>query len=134
MENVIDAQPKKTVVVVDDNQQDLELMAHYIVRLGYNAVTFTNGNEGLDWLAKQNELPPLTLCDIRMDAGIDGFEFAKKFRKLKGGDFVALLAYTGYVSDHVKRKTIEAGFDGCINKPPNAAALDQSRGAFVRLK
>lgn len=117
---------------MDDNPQDLELMARYLRKLGFCAKTFPCGNEGLAWLVKQDELPYVTLCDIRMDAGIDGFEFARKFREIKGGDYVALLAFTGYVSEHVTRKCRLAGFDGCIPKPPDASTLGKQLSLFVR--
>lgn len=123
---------KKIIVVVDDNPQDLELMTRYLRQLGFCPKAFPCGNQGLDYLVKQDELPYMTLCDIRMDAGIDGFEFARKFRQIKGGDYVALLAFTGYVSDHVMRKCQSSGFDGCIPKPPNAATLGQQLRMYVR--
>lgn len=132
----MNASTKKIIVVVDDAPADLELMGRYIKKLGYCPKCFPGGEKALTWLRDQKTFPYLILCDLRMNGGMNGFEFAKLFRKIKDSDkdatFVGLLAYTGYISDYVMKKAKAAGFDGCIAKPPSAATLAQQLKFYVR--
>ncbi len=91
----------------------------------------SSGRDALLWLAK-NPLPAITMCDIRMNGGMSGYQFAEEFRKLDGSDFVWLVAFTGYLSDHVQKKAQAAGFEGCIEKPWNEKHLAEQLRAFIQ--
>ncbi len=69
----IDAEKKRTVLVVDDDESVLDVVSHLITGAGYNIVTSGNGKEALE---KMGECPPdIVLTDIKMP-GMQGTELA----------------------------------------------------------
>ncbi len=106
------------------------LMARYVRKLGYCAKTFPDGKSALDWLIA-HAAPHLIICDLRMNSGMSGFEFAAKVRVIKPwGFWIGLFVYTGYVGPHVRAKAVEAGFDGCFEKPVKAEQLAEQLKMF----
>lgn len=109
----------------------LELFSRLLAAIGYCVITMSSGKDALAWLAK-HPLPALTLCDIRMNGGMSGYQFAEEFRKIDGSDYVWLVAFTVYLSEYVQKKAQASGFEGCIEKPWNEKHLADQLGAFVR--
>ena len=121
---------KKKILVIDDDSDTLVLVGRIITRIGFHAVLKSNAEDGL--ICARKRLPDLILCDIRMPGGMDGNEFARRFRTIPGAGDVPLLAFTVHTLDSNSMKSRAAGFDGYI---PNKAALDAGRflkylGAF----
>ncbi|MBN1688790.1 MAG: response regulator [Candidatus Omnitrophica bacterium] len=68
---------QKTIAVIDDEEEFLEVMTSWLEDQGYRAVTATNADDGLSLLYKEN--PSLLLLDIMMP-DTDGFEVLSKIR------------------------------------------------------
>lgn len=122
---------KKRILVIDDNASDLELTARYLRKAGHCAVCCSNGRDALAWLAK-HELPAAVLSDRRMNGGMSGDEFARHFRALTGGEYIPLIALTGYMTASNMKRAQAAGFDGVIEKTASAEIFAQQLRAFVR--
>ena len=77
---VNDRRPK-TVLVVDDETELLDLFFVVLEDKGYKIETATNGHEGLK--AVERRMPDLIVVDIRMPV-MDGPEFAREFHARYG--------------------------------------------------
>ncbi len=66
-----------TVLVVNDEPDQLELAGYILRQAGYNVLTANGGREGLD--IAEGTLPELVISDVSMP-GIDGFELCRLIR------------------------------------------------------
>ena len=67
----------KKILIVDDEQDILELVADLLSGANYDVIRATNGAEALSKIA--HEKPDLVLLDIRMP-GLDGIEVCKRVK------------------------------------------------------
>jgi len=73
-------QPPSTILVVDDNPTNIQVLFDVLNEAGYDVAVAKSGESALNRL--QNYLPDLILLDVMMP-GIDGFETC---RQIKAGD------------------------------------------------
>ena len=70
-------QENATILIVDDQPQNIELLEAYLFPYGYKIVTASNGKEALEILLT-NQID-LVLLDVMMP-NMDGFEVTKRVR------------------------------------------------------
>lgn len=75
METAVES--KKRILVVDDEQRILKFLGLMLKVSGYEVITATNGQEGLQMLDTQK--PDCVLLDIVMPV-MDGFEMLQRLR------------------------------------------------------
>ncbi len=66
----------ESILVVDDREEQREIAATMLKKLGYQATVMASGEEAVDYL-KSNSAD-LVVLDMVMDPGIDGFETYKR--------------------------------------------------------
>ncbi|HSK46917.1 MAG TPA: response regulator transcription factor [Coriobacteriia bacterium] len=99
-----------TVLVVDDNEKIVEVLAEYLSASGYATMTAFDGSSAVDRVAEKR--PDLVLLDVMLP-GIDGLELTRKFQAQ--GIPVILVTARG---DEVDRLVgLELGADDYITKP-----------------
>lgn len=134
------------VLVIEDDEDIAELVAHNLKRNGYEVVCAADGEEGL--AAASSETPDLVILDIMMP-GKDGFEV---FRELKRGDrtsAIPVLFLSARAQLEDKLTGLSLGADDYITKPfspkelllrvqnimkrsaPRPARLELASGPFV---
>ncbi len=64
------------------------------------------------------------LLDIGLPE-MDGFEVARRLRRLPRGDVLTIVALTGYGQQEDRKRTHDAGFDAHLLKPLDFAALEK---------
>jgi CheY-like chemotaxis protein len=104
---------KASILVVEDNDDNIQLVDYVLRAHGYEPRLATNGADGVRRALEEH--PELILLDLRMP-GMDGYEVATLVRQagLKATKVVALTA-SAMVGD--RERIAEAGFDGYIQKP-----------------
>ena len=125
--DVRDAEPQadfsRRVLIVEDNVAAAKLLTILLTRLGNHEVQVAHdGETGLTIAEKFR--PDLVLLDIGLP-GIDGYEVAKRLRRLPEGDRPLVAAVTGYGQEEDRRRSREAGFDEHLLKP---IGMDVVRG------
>jgi CheY-like chemotaxis protein len=114
-----------TILVIEDNQDNIRLVDYVLRAHGYEPLLATDGADGLR-IALERE-PDLILLDIRMPK-MDGYEVAARLKQagLKATKVVAVTA-SAMVGD--RERISAAGFDGYIQKPiePEAFMADVER-------
>ncbi len=114
------------VLIVDDNQDALELMALSLEHAGYVPLTASDGEEALALAAR--ERPDVALVDIGLPV-MDGYALAQQLRQVPGLSGIKLIALTGYGQPSDRSKSGMAGFDRHLIKPaPTEAVRDAIEG------
>jgi CheY-like chemotaxis protein len=70
--------PEGAVLVVDDDESSLKLMAETLSQIGFRALCVRSGEEGLQAAARS--APIAVILDLIMP-GLDGFDFLERFRE-----------------------------------------------------
>ena len=105
----------KTIMVVDDEANDIETMMSVLEKEGYNVITAKDGMEALT-LVTQKDLD-LILLDIRMPA-LSGYDLSRLLReRLK---HQIKIVYTSIVPE---KEVAMKGIDGFIQKPFSPESL-----------
>lgn len=101
----------REVLVVDDNEKIVEVLAAYLEQEGFAVRTAADGPSALAEVA--HSVPDLALLDIMLP-GIDGIELTKRFQREHGLPVILVTAR----SDEVDRLIgLEVGADDYISKP-----------------
>lgn len=123
-EGVPDAQPTDDIalriLVVDDNVDAAESLADLLRVRTHDVRVVHTGRAALDTAAAF--LPQVVFLDIRMD-DMDGYEVARRLRRLPGLALALIVAVTGFGSDEDRRLAADAGVDRYFIKPLDPAVL-----------
>ncbi len=110
----------RRVLVVDDNHDSADSLGLLLGYLGAEVRVVYGGQAALD--AAAGFAPDLVLLDLGMP-GMDGYEVARRLRRLPLGKAPTLAALTGWGQDRDKQRTQAAGFDLHLVKPVDVADL-----------
>jgi CheY-like chemotaxis protein len=110
----------RLIIVVDDNRDSAVSMCQLLTMMGYRAVPYFGGKDGLD--AVLDGEPSIAFVDIGMP-DMSGLEVAEQIRKRFGPDQVRLIAMTGWGTNEDKRRSLLSGFDFHLTKPVTLDAL-----------
>ena len=100
------------VLVVEDDAKLNRAVSSYLRDQGYQVVSCTNADDGLEQLS--NQIIDLIISDIMMP-GIDGFEFADSVRRIN--ETIPILFMTALDDLSSKRKGFRLGIDDYMVKP-----------------
>ena len=109
---------KPLVLVADDEQDILELLAFRLEREGYAVLVARDGERALA-LARERH-PAVAVLDVTMPC-LDGFEVTRAIRADELDTRIVLLTARARQED--VRRGIDAGADGYITKPFSPAHL-----------
>lgn len=99
------------ILIVDDNEQILGILAQYIKAEGYTYLTAKSGEEALELF--DAAAPSLILLDIMLP-GIDGLEVCRRIRSVSN---VPILMITARDEDADRILGLDIGSDDYIVKP-----------------
>ena len=110
----------KTILIVEDDDNNLKLVNDLLLIGGYNVHTARNGKEGVDKTI--SNLPDLVLMDIQMPVmnGIEATRILKKDIRTQG---IPIVAVTSYAMSGDKERIMGAGCDGYLTKPINVRSF-----------
>lgn len=107
---------KHTVVIIEDNEQNLYLMRFLLEKNGFEVKEARDGGQGLA-LAKEAN-PDLILLDIQLP-DMDGYAVAQALRKQEGQRETPIIVVTSYAMVGDREKALAAGATGYVEKPIN---------------
>lgn len=122
---------KATVLVADDNPDNVELVREGLERAGYAVVAAHNGDEALLKVAETN--PDLIILDVMMP-GKDGFEVCRRLKKWEQTRNIPVLMLTALQEVADKVRGIESGADEFLSKPVDMVELQTRVKALVKAK
>jgi len=113
---------EKSILVVDDEDDTIELARMVLEFEGYRVFSASNGQDAIDFLRSNDEKPDLILLDVLMPK-MDGLEVCKWVKKQSNLKSIPILLFTAKVGKKDRIAGEEAGADAYINKPFSADDL-----------
>ncbi|WP_068436075.1 hybrid sensor histidine kinase/response regulator [Magnetospirillum sp. XM-1] len=116
------------VLVVDDDEINLAVARHLLVRLGHGPAQASSGEAAIEAVATGEF--DVVLMDLRMP-GMDGMDAARRIRQLEGGrgPHLRIIAMTADLTDDIRRQCRAAGMDGELSKPVRIEELGAALAA-----
>lgn len=110
----------KTILVVDDEKDIVEMLSYNLRKEGYDVLTSTNGREAL--VQAKTKHPNLILLDVMMPE-IDGLQVMKELKRDKNTEFIPVLFLTAKGSETDEIVGLELGAEDYIVKPISIGKL-----------
>ena len=126
-----DEEKTPTVLVVDDNQQNLELLQAYLEDVDCETVPARDGVEALEIIGK--EPPDLILLDVMMPK-MSGFEVCKRIKNDPHTCDIPVIMVTALNEFGDIEHGIDSGTDDFISKPVNKLELTTRVKTMLKLK
>ena len=104
----------KKVLVVEDNKDNLRLVAYALKRSRYEVIAAETGEDGV--VAAVRERPFFILMDIDLP-GIDGLEATRRIRNSEADGSIPIIAITSYAMRGDMERVLQAGCSGYFEKP-----------------
>jgi DNA-binding response OmpR family regulator len=120
---------KKRVLIVEDDQDILKLLEHYIANENYQPLTAGDGSTGLK-LARSQQ-PHLIILDLMLP-GMNGLEVCKELRKHPQTGNIPILILTARGEETDKIIGLELGADDYVTKPFSPRELMARVKALLR--
>jgi DNA-binding response OmpR family regulator len=102
------------ILVADDDQDILELVAFRLERAGYEVLTAGDGEQAL--ASAREHRPALAVLDVMMPK-LTGYEVVKAMRAEEGTSRIPVILLTARVQEADVSRGFEAGADDYIRKP-----------------
>lgn len=103
-----------SILIVDDNPKNLQVLGGILRPLKYRVEFAMNGHQALAWVARKGF--DLVLLDVQMPE-IQGYEVCEKIRKMSDYDDTPVIFLTGQTENEAKVRGFEAGAQDYITKP-----------------
>ena len=120
-----------TVLVVDDNQQNLELLQAYLEDVDCRTVPAYDGLEALEIIGKN--APDLILLDVMMPK-MSGFEVCKRIKNTPKTSDIPVIMVTALNEFGDIERAIDCGTDDFLSKPVNKLELLTRVRTMLKLK
>jgi len=104
------------VVLADDDDVNRTVTRKLLEKLGCHVTAVSSGFECLGVLSVSGNLFKIIFLDLHMPE-MDGFEVAKRIRKLQSHNWPLIIAFTASAEEHIKERCIQVGMNGFIRKP-----------------
>jgi CheY-like chemotaxis protein/anti-sigma regulatory factor (Ser/Thr protein kinase) len=119
-----------TVLAVDDQSINIELLMQYFDYLDIRGIYASSGAEALAYLV--DESIDLVLLDLHMP-DLDGFEVAEKIRASGSANAqVPIIAMTADAYQTTRDKALSAGFDDLLTKPATVQQVSETIRSWVK--
>lgn len=119
----------RTILVVDDEPDNVEILNFHLSQEGYNVFSAFNGKEGIELAMKCQ--PHLILLDMAMPE-IDGVETCERIRSIEPLKNTAIAFLTARSEDYSQIAGFRAGADDYIAKPVNLKVLSYRIKALLK--
>lgn len=103
-----------TILLIEDNAQNLYLETFVLERHGYRVVSVQDGLSAVKQAA--GLAPDLILLDIQLPI-MDGYAVARAMRSIDGLKDIPIIAVTSYAMVGDREKCLASGCNGYIEKP-----------------
>ena len=105
-----------TMLLVDDDSDNLALIAHTLAYYKMQVYCAKSGEEALRLLDTIERPLKAILSDISMP-GMDGSQLRREIRSRPNTNHIAIIAITAHAMKGDAERFTSAGFDGYISKP-----------------
>ena len=118
----------KTILLVEDNEDNLVVYRTILEHVGYRVVEARDGEEGV--ARAREQMPDLILMDISIPK-MDGWEATQRLKADDATKAIPIIALTAHALEEDRQKAIQAGCDGYLAKPVEPRRVVQEVERFV---
>jgi two-component system, cell cycle response regulator DivK len=122
---------KRTILLIEDNEQNLYLTTFLLEQSGYKVVPARSGPEGIELAGRIQ--PELIILDIQLPQ-MDGYAVARALRQNAALKDVPIVAVTSYAMVGDRERTLEAGCNGYLEKPINPDTFRSQIETFLKAR
>ncbi len=119
------------VLIVDDNKENIDLIAYFLKPQNYQILTALDGIEALE-IVERDE-PDIILLDIMLPK-MDGFQVCERIKKDRKTQFIPIIMITALKELKDKIRSLEVGADDFISKPFENVELLTRVKSLLRIK
>jgi len=121
-----------TVLVVEDNDMNMQLVEYLLEEGGYSIVKATSGEEALAITRNDaGPAPDLILMDIHLP-GMDGLSVVRQMKTDSRTQRIPILALTAHAMRGDRDRFLDAGCDGYISKPIDVKTFLSAIEQYIR--
>jgi two-component system cell cycle response regulator DivK len=120
--------PRKTVLLVEDNEDNLVVYRTILHHVGYLVLEARDGEEGVH-LARVKH-PDLILMDISIPK-LDGWEATIQLKADVATRTIPVIALTAHALDEDRQRAATVGCDGYLAKPIEPSRVVQEVERFI---
>jgi two-component system cell cycle response regulator DivK len=103
-----------TILLVEDNELNRDMLSRRLVRRGYNLLIAVDGAAALE--VARTQKPDLILMDMSLPI-IDGWEATRRLKAEPSTAAIPVIALTAHAMAGDREKAIQAGCDDYDTKP-----------------
>ena len=126
-----ESQQTPVILIVDDNEQNLELLAAYLEDIDCEILSAYDGVEALEVVAKTP--PDLILLDVMMPQ-MSGFEVCKRLKNDPKTADIPVIMVTALNEFGDIERGVDSGTDDFLSKPVNKLELLTRVKTMLKLK
>ena len=104
------------ILIVEDNEKNLKLVRDVLEFAGYETLAAGSAEDAVPLASART--PELILMDLQLP-GMDGISALRHLRSDDKTSHIPVVALTAYAMPEDRRRVLEAGFDGYLEKPIN---------------
>ena len=104
----------KTVLLVEDNEDNLIVYRTILDHVGYRVIEARDGEEGV--ARARADRPDLILMDVSLPK-MDGWEATRRIKADEATREIPIIAVTAHALDDDREKATQVGCDGYLAKP-----------------
>ncbi len=117
-----------TLLIVEDNDENWDMLSRRLQRRGYEAV---RAADGLEAVARATaEHPKLILMDVNLPL-LDGLEATRRLKGQRETCTIPIIALTAHAMAGDREKALEAGADDYHTKPVDLPRLLEQMEALL---
>tara|TARA_R110000868_G_scaffold81814_1_gene231349 strand:- start:6261 stop:6644 length:384 start_codon:yes stop_codon:yes gene_type:complete len=105
---------KKSVLIIEDNEQNMYLLNFLLTTNNYTVHQAFNGEDGFKKAHQYN--PNIILLDIQLP-DMDGYTICRKLKSNGLPKTTIIIAVTSYAMGGDREKALQSGANGYIEKP-----------------
>jgi two-component system alkaline phosphatase synthesis response regulator PhoP len=121
---------KKTILVVDDEKDIVDLLSYNLTKEGFSVITARNGRDALD---RARQKPDLIILDVMMPE-MNGLQVIQELKKEKNTAAIPVILLTAKGSETDEIVGLEVGADDYIVKPVKIGKIVARVHAALRRK
>lgn len=110
----------KTVLLVEDNALNRDMMIRRLKRAGLEVITAGNGQQALDIM--RSEQPSIVLMDMNLPI-LDGWAASRRAKEDEQIGQIPIIALTAHATEDHKLYALQAGCDDYATKPVDFPGL-----------